>query len=333
MTKSRSFIITDWNLSLEFYDILSKTSSVAVRYIVVGYDKGENGNGQTEGVHFHAWIYYENPRELRTVLKQLAPRHVEITQGKTNQVYEYVVKKDLNPNGPIFEFGERPQQGKRTDLHEAARKVLSGERTPDSYLNEEEANIYHQYGRTLEKMYNLKLSEQHRDWETKILWITGPTGVGKSRAVYKNYNDEDYYIWEYHKSGWQDGYKGQKIVIMEDFRGEVKYQDLLRLGDRYPMKLPVRYKEPVPFLSTLIIITSSMTPEDIYGKEDNLDQLTRRLYERNIVDLTLLESFWSFWNVTVEEALLDLVDRAKMEALGGNSTQVGRVILEPASQE
>ena len=54
---------------------------------------------------------------------------------------------------------------------------------------------------------------------------------------------------------WQDGYTGQETVIINDFRGGIKYAVLLQLIDKWPAFVSRRGREPAPFLAKHVIIT------------------------------------------------------------------------------
>lgn len=61
---------------------------------------------------------------------------------------------------------------------------------------------------------------------------------------------------------------------------------MLDLLDEGPCTVPRRNRAPMPFTSKLIIITSPLSPEKVYGrvdKDDNLDQFMRRI---NVIELT-----------------------------------------------
>lgn len=124
---------------------------------------------------------------------------------------------------------------------------------------------------------------------TEGLWIFGETGTGKSQQAYKDYHPDTHYNLP-NDNGWWDGYTGQKIVIINEFRGEIKYSELLELLDWTPKTVKRRGREPVPLLAEQIIITSSLSPEEVYSNlalNDSLGQLLRRI---KIVELKEIKS-------------------------------------------
>ena len=77
-----------------------------------------------------------------------------------------------------------------------------------------------------------------------------------------------------------EGYRQQDIVIINEFRGQIPYSELLDLIDKWPKTVKRRNREPVPFTSKHVIITSSLHPKDVYknlSQTDKMDQLYRRI--------------------------------------------------------
>lgn len=181
-------------------------------------------------------------------------------------------------DGDHYEWGARPQQGKRTDLDSLASQILEGHTTVEAITTSEPVS-YHQYGRTLERIQDIALRQQFRTAMTEGVWIWGPTGSGKSHMAYENFSPATHYVWP-NDGGWWDGYCGQAIVILNDFRGEIPYNQMLQMIDKWPFTVRRRSREPFPFLAKKVIITSSLPPEAIYHRrdaEDSLEQLLRRL--------------------------------------------------------
>lgn len=178
----------------------------------------------------------------------------------------------------LTEFGVRPKQGHRTDLDRLRDRIMSGESVDTITI--ENPMAYHQYGRTLNRIEDIVMRERHRTEMTTCEWIYGDTGVGKSHTAYANYSNKTHYSYPYDTNGWWDGYKGQEVVIFNEFRGQIQYSRMLDLIDKWPCSVPRRGREPAPFVSRHIIITSSLHPKDVYhniSANDSLEQLLDRI--------------------------------------------------------
>lgn len=201
--------------------------------------------------------------------------HIERMYGSLDKNKQYC-SKDKN----FTEFGEKPKQGKRNDLVKLKDDIFEGKTDCDKIVYEEPM-LYHQYGRTLEKIEIVAYRKKKREHRTEGLWYYGKTGSGKSYRAAQESKNIGTFIWTADK-GWWDGYKPleHKIVIIDDFRGNMPYADLLRLIDETNAMVPLRNKGQIPFLAKKVIITSSLTPEECYNnlsKNDKIDQLLRRL--------------------------------------------------------
>jgi len=182
----------------------------------------------------------------------------------------------------VRKFGKL-SQGLRSDLNELRDSIINGQQTAETIAMEDPI-IYHQYGRTLHKIEDIVLRKKFRTEMTTCDWYYGNTGLGKSHIALSNFNPDTHYVWKY-DNGWQDGYTGQEVVIINEFRGQIPYYELLSLIDKWPYTLRRRNREPVPFLAKHIVITSALSPAEIYNnlsQKDDLSQLMRRitLYEK-----------------------------------------------------
>jgi len=142
------------------------------------------------------------------------------------------------------------------------------------------------YGRTLSKIEDICMRKRYRTEMTTCTWYHGKTGVGKSHKAFEGFTPDTHYVWKTNDNGWQDGYQQQEIVIINDFRGEIKYNDMLNLIDKWAYTIPRRGREPMPFTSKHVIVTSSLPPDQVFTRrleEDSLEQLIRRI---DVVELT-----------------------------------------------
>lgn len=107
-----------------------------------------------------------------------------------------------------------------------------------------------------------------------VFW--GPTGTGKTRRAWE-LGGLDAYPKIPNTKFW-DGYQGQKVVIIDEFRGDVSMSNLLRWFDRYPVLVEIKGGSTI-LCAEVIYITSNLSPREWYRDLDEatVDALLRRL--------------------------------------------------------
>lgn len=300
--KTRLFCFTNFNLDFD-YDKYFHEGKPSVKYIICGRETCPNSGR----VHDQGFVYFKSQRNARKNDKgkwfsralgnELGGGvHNEACNGTLEENCDYCEK-----DGNVRYWGERPAQGFRTDLDELSSRILNGETTVEDVACES-PYVHHMYGRTLSKLEDIALRKKYRTWMTTGVWYHGPTGVGKSHRAFADYSPDTHYVYP-NDGGWWDGYTGQAIVIINEFRGGIRFAELLDLCDKWPKTVKRRNREPAPFLAQKIIITSSMSPKEIYYNAlddgDSIEQLYRRF---NIIELA---QKWSTGN-TKDAVDLDL---------------------------
>lgn len=250
------------------------------RYIVAGREICPKSKNQ----HYQCYIYFAQKLSFNNLKKKLLNHlgkatHIEAAFKDFETNFDYCTK-----DNDFYEWGEKPRQGARVDLIAIKDNLLNGS-TNCEKIRAEDPHLYHMYGRTLEKLEDDYMRKQFRTETTTAEWLYGKTGVGKSHYAFANYHPDTHYL-VCDDNGWWDNYKGQDIVIINEFRGEIKFKMLLELCDKYPYCVKRRGRPPLPFVSKHIIITSCAPPEEIYNNalsiNDNIDQLHRRITVKEI---------------------------------------------------
>lgn len=239
--------------------------------------------------HMQWYLYFKNKITFGSLKKKLPRSHIKICMGNADENRTYIFgpydkvqpdgslkHKDANPTA--IEWGDIPSQGARKDLDTLRDRIMNGARVDDIAV--ENPILFHQYGRTLTKLEDIALRKRFRTEMTKGIWYWGKTGVGKSHRAYENFKPETHYDLNLQDNGWWEGYQQQPIVIINEFRGEIKFNELLSLVDKWPKSVKRRCREPMPFTSTTVIITSAVPPEEVYKnsltENDKLEQFYRR---------------------------------------------------------
>lgn len=250
-------------------------------YLVMGQEYTPTTN------KMHVDGYYEYPcaRKIGTENNKFTKHFgngfgdLQQAKGSSGENFDYSSKDERN----IYEYGEAAKQGVRKDLVSAQKDINNGKSVDELAI--EDPMLYHMYGRTLNKLEELRMRTLYRTTMTKGIWIHGPTGTGKSREAFKNFHPSTHYVVP-NDNGWWDGYCQQETVIINDFRGKIPYDELLQLVDRYPYSVKRRGREPMPFMSKTVLITSSLSPQEVYHNREANDSIEQLLRRFEVVEFT-----------------------------------------------
>ena len=269
-----------WTLD-EFDNKLAEIKKMEVKYQWSYIVCGRENCPTTHKEHIDGYYEMKTPRKISTELNKWNKRFgkgfgkIEIAGGSAGENFDYSEKEKKE----FYENGAPAKQGVRIDLAEAAATIERGETFIDE-IALENPMLFHMYGRTLTKIEDIVMRKKNRGGKffTKGIWYFGATGAGKSHKAFDGLKFGEYY--NVPKDGrWWDAYKQQKTVIINDFRGHIAYDDMLNMVDKWDYDVCRRGREPMPFTSELVIVTSSKTPEEVYcnrTEEDSIEQLLRR---------------------------------------------------------
>lgn len=232
----------------------------------VGKEIGKDGTPHLQGV-----VRFGKAKRLTGLKKILSRAHWErcISPYENNAKY---CKKE----GQILleKVDKLSTQGRRVDLEVGVLAVQEG---GIQGLVDTHPTLYVKYTRGFESLAN-RLQPQ-RSTQPMVWWIWGPTGTGKTRLVHDLEGLEPDHTWI---SGddlkWFDGYSGQEVALIDDFRGDMcKLRWLLRLLDRYPVRVQIK-GGMAQFAPKRIYITSAVDPRGAYpNSAEKLEQLERRI--------------------------------------------------------
>jgi hypothetical protein len=224
-------------------------------------------------LHYQGYVEFRTAKRISTLKNINSHAHFEVRRGSRQQAIEYCMKEDTRvPNsepiiiGTLPDFTPKEDKKLKTSL---AVKALIDEGKDDKHIANEYFGYYIQSYRGLTQ-YRLLLSEE-RNFKTVVTVIYGPTGTGKSQWCWEHLKDP---FWKV-KGQWWDGYHNQGVVVIDEFYGWLKYDEMLRLLDRYPYKVEVKGGY-IQFNSKMIFITSNKKPNEWYNQPD-ISHLTRRI--------------------------------------------------------
>lgn len=220
---------------------------------------GEEVAPNTGTHHLQGFCNLLKPKRFSTIKKHLSNSiHIEKANGSDEQNQTYCKKA-----GVWFEQGVPQRQGQRSDLADVVAAIQSGTNTTQG-IAEAYPISYIKYYRGIAEYLKCFRPVPARKFKTDVYYYWGPPGSGKSRRALEEAESLDPDNIYYKPRGlWWDGYKQQTSVIIDDFYGWIKYDELLKITDRYPYKVQVKggFEE---FTSKKIWITSNVDTDKLY---------------------------------------------------------------------
>lgn len=235
--------------------------------------------------------------------------HIEAMKGTIEQAVAYCHKEDTSP----YIFGDLPTPGKRNDILNTVQKLKEGCTIKQMVEEDDDAAVvfvkYHRGLTALQAQLTTSRTEP-----PVVVWISGATGVGKTRCCIEFCEERSLRFWISNESlQWCDGYSGQEVAILDDYRTSFcKFAYLLRLLDRYPMRVAIKggFANWIP---KYIFVTTPKPLRDTWNlrTSEDLDQLDRR------VSLSIIATDYE----TTRNRLRTFVDGSDLD--GGHVGQLG----------
>lgn len=258
--KKQGFPFTDYVMDSSFIECLFNDNNV--RYMVCG----EEVCPTSGRLHWQSFVYFNNERHFNSVRKMLKGRHVETMKGSINNNVNYC-KKD----GKWFELGKVPEQGKRNDITVIKGLVTDGSESTAEIILNHCHNLQHIH--IVEKVMKY-LQPKRPIKELTVYWLYGPPGSGKTHYVWGH--EEDVYVPISEK--WWDGYNGEKAILIDDFRPTwCSFERLLKLLDKYPLRIEAKGTSMQAQWDTVYITTPENIDNTFINSDENLDQVKRRV--------------------------------------------------------
>ena len=227
------------------------------------------------------WTFHRVKRE---VFEDYMPgAQIAAARGSAAQNKEYCTKEESRVSGtePV-EIGD--PQGDSGDTHPAGKaldRVFVDIKAGDSM----EA-IIDKYGFGMFVRHERALKSAMCTWGKrrsampKVVLLIGPSGSGKSRWVERTYPRR--YRMTFGNGGnsaWFDGYNGEDVIELSEFRGQLQLAFMLDLLDRYELKVQTK-GGTTQCVSSTIVITSNEEPSEWYPAMENRDEKLKPLLRR-----------------------------------------------------
>lgn len=217
--------------------------------------------------HFQGYVQFSRAKRL-SQLKKLDDRaHWECSYGTPAQASAYCSKlSSRSPDSEPVVFGaleDTSVQGQRKDIEEAYSMVKSaGSAITEEAFADAHTRVWARYPTFIDRVLGLR-SGVRRLVTTTLVY--GTSHLGKSSWLHENFPDGPEAFWK--SSGkWWDGYRGQAVVIMDDFDGSwLSCSELLRILNPFPYRMEVK-GGVVKLHATRFYISTNIHPEQWYAE-------------------------------------------------------------------
>lgn len=267
-------------------------STLKLSYWCMSDETGHEGT-----FHTHIFLAYTNGIKASTIHNKFNGAHRDIARGTCQQNRDYVFKEGkwldgekgtTNHRDSHEEWGEMPveRQGARNDLTDLYDMIKEGLST---YEILEQSPQYIMQLEKIDKIRQTVVEEKYKNtWRTlEVTYIWGVTGSGKSRYIKEKYGYSNVYsVTDYLHPF--DGYKGQDVIVFDEFRSSLRIDDMLKYLDGYPLELPCRYNNKCACF-TKVYFATNIDLRAQYPNVQNDEKMTYNAFLRRIHNVMVFD--------------------------------------------
>lgn len=248
--------------------------------------------GETGTYHMHVYMAFEHAKEFSSMQKRFYGAHIETARGTHRENRDYIrkegkwrddVKHETNLADTFEEYGEMPEEGaSSTKQSEAILEMIQDGASNAEILLAYPSAMTHLP--RIEQARQTLLAEKYRKEfrDLTVTYLHGVAGVGKTRSVMDQYGYEKVYrVTDYEHPF--DGYKGEKVLLLDEFRSSLPFTVILNVLDGYPYELPCRYANKQACY-TIVYIISNIPLDEQYpniqiDEPRSFEALKRRIHQ------------------------------------------------------
>lgn len=240
----------------------------------------------------HLHIVLEDTKLMRfSAVKKVFPTaHIEVTKGTKEQAEDYIHKRGKfeEKGEKVLAFSQRGEikgaQGQRKDF-EIIEDLLDSGCKPNEIMQQNFS--YRRYEKMIKQAYfDKRKASTPVKRDVSVYWHCGDSGSGKTYSIVglmEEYGDDDVYLLNDFDKGGFDLYSGEKVLCMDEFRGQMRFSLFLQYLDGYRFQVPCRYTNALALWDEVHIF-SILPPESVYVNMvkdnhdiDTFEQLRRRV--------------------------------------------------------
>lgn len=237
MSRCRNYCFTSYNFDAPFTSWTKDEHPECVRALVFQTEQCPD----TGRRHIQGYVEFTTAKTIAAAKGCLGDVscHFERRKGTASQAADYCRKTDSRVAGVNCDFGDfGGDQGKRTDLTAAISTLRDSGLAGVAELH---AEVYVKYSRGLHSLAFEYARAAPESPCVRVILLHGPPGVGKSRTA-RFLSGQSLFVVDEVVNGhvWFDGYRGERFLLIDDVYGTIKYTHMLRLLDRYRIRLSIK---------------------------------------------------------------------------------------------
>lgn len=215
--------------------------------------------------HTHVYLYSPHAIQFSTLQQRFYGAHIEAAKGTHQENRDYIrkegkwkddVKHETNLPDTFEESGELPPERSR-------RETVSEQILDEIESGATNAEILRQHPGALNRLPHIEVARQtllEEEYRSKwrnldVTYIHGPPGCGKTRYVMEKYGYADVYRVTNYEHPY-DNYRGQDVILFDEFRSNRTISEMLEVLDGYPVNLPCRYTDKVACFTKVYIVSN-----------------------------------------------------------------------------
>lgn len=262
--------------------------------------------------HLHLYMELDNKVRFSTIQKKLTGAHIDRRYGSPVEARQYIEKpvgmlfkgkeKSHTVVKPMQELGNfEPYRYLKGYRKETALKMSAQDKLDYALENFNcwdevvfwDIHFANTYRKGLESAFNQKRYNEFMNSDSiikhtnaqgktsitvnrKVYYLYGPAGCGKTEGIKRKFGDDEVSLITNLKSNMQyDDYRNNRVLVFDEFYGQISINHMLNLLDNKITKLPCRYANKYN-LSQEVILTSNNKFELQYIDEqvDNQETYT-----------------------------------------------------------
>ena len=200
-------------------------------------------------------------------VKKLLPEgaHIERAIGNAAQNIDYIINKGPHEDKDTFVEGSFVQSApevpddalRHMTSHDVIQALESGE-SPISILRKSPSLVRFNKFSDLQDMEAALLEDQYgaQPRNLEVVYVQGPTRAGKTYAIRNTYGYDNVYVAMMCAAHPFDGYRGQDVMLFDEFRSEVKLAMMLVYLDKYPCALEARYRNRTAAYTKAFVVSN-----------------------------------------------------------------------------